>query len=124
MRPQQVIIIPRVDLFFTCWAILAHLLSVCSVFYNTTALAIFVCVMSEIVNITINKEFNLIYHLTAHYLPLIIVLITMPFQLDVLPILILVLLYFVYYRYDIASILKNYERPSTVAFGQGIKINI
>ena len=108
--------IPRADLFFTCWALVAHLLCLMGVFYNTTSLAIFVCIGAEIINLTINEEFNLTYHLLAHYLPLAVLLLTVPFRLDPRPIIILIVLYAVYLQFDFASMLRNYRRAGTYAF--------
>jgi hypothetical protein len=110
------ITVPRADLFFTCWALLAHVLSLSGIFYNTVGLAIFVCIGAEVINITINEEFNLTYHIVAHYIPLMILLAVLPFKFDVRPIIILIVLYAIYLRFDFPAILKYYNRPSTYAF--------
>jgi hypothetical protein len=110
------ITVPRADLFFTCWALLAHVLSLTGMFYNTIGLAIFVCIGAEIINYTINEEFSLQYHILTHYVPLIILLAVIPFKFDVRPIIILVVLYAIYMKFDFPAMLKYYHRPRTYAF--------
>jgi hypothetical protein len=110
------ITVPRADLYFTCWALIAHVFSLTGLFYNTIGLAIFVCIGAEVINLTINEEFNLTYHILAHYIPLLILLLVLPFKLDVRPIIILVILYAIYLRFNFASMLEYYRRASTYAF--------
>jgi hypothetical protein len=116
--------LPRLDLFFTFWAITAHILSVMGVFYNTVGLAIFVCIGGEIINYTINEQFSLPYNILSHYLPLFIVLGTLPFKIDIRPIIILITLYTIYVRFDFASVLKYYRRPQIYVFDKPCVITL
>jgi hypothetical protein len=113
---DKVLVIPRIDLFFTWWALIAHVLFICGFFYNTTTLAIFVCVIAEVINFTINKEYNVFYNILAHYTPLILLLVFVKFEIDFRPIIILLFLYLLYNMFNIQQILKYYERPSIYFF--------
>lgn len=109
-------VIPRVDLFFTWWALVAHVLFFCGYFYNTNVLAIFVCIVAEVINFTINKEYDVIYNILAHYVPLTLLLLFTSFKIDFRPIIILLVLYLSYHMFDMSQILQYYERPSLYFF--------
>jgi hypothetical protein len=116
--------IPRYDLFFTCWAIIAHILCYFGLFYNTTALAIFVTIFAEIINFTINEQFSLTINFLSHYIPLILVLILIPFKLDARPIFILLILYLLYQRFNLPFMVQVYKRPDDYSYGRAIKITL
>lgn len=100
--------------FFTYWALCTHFMYLIQIFpYNTIALAIFICIGSEIHNHTINKETNLKFHIFAHYVPLIIILIIVPFKLDLIPIILLLILYLLYFRFDFKKLYEYYKYPQT-----------
>lgn len=100
--------------FFTYWALCAHFMYLIQIFpYNTIALAIFVCIGSEIHNHTINKEKSITHHILAHYVPLIIMLFLVPFEINILPIVLLVILYLSYHRFDFKIMYEYYKYPGS-----------
>lgn len=99
--------------FFTCWAMIAHLLFLAGMIPCTFSIAVLVCVGGLLHNIFLNNSYNLCVDVILHYIPLLVFGLskTLEFRFDVL--VGLCSLYALFHRFDFQQILLFYTDTAT-----------